>query len=97
MTDPIEPPPPSRAALAAVLTQAAEGAEPGEDENGCARIELVTAIHCLASHFETACSDLDGDDLRKAKTDIAHARRIAAKHNQNGPGCPQFPTAALLF
>ena len=60
----------------------------------CARIELVTAIHCLASHLEIACSDLSGDDLRKAKNDIAHARRIAAKHNQNGPGCPQFPTAA---
>ena len=58
----------------------------------CARIELVTAIHCLASHFETACSDLDGDDLQKAKNDIAHARRIAANHNQNGTGCPQFPS-----
>ncbi len=61
------------------------------DKNGCARIELVTAIHCLASHFEIACSGLSGDDFQKAKNDIAHAKSIAAKHNQNGPGCPQFP------
>lgn len=68
----------------------------GEDENGCARIELVTAINCLASHFETACSGIGGDDLQKAKNDIAHARRIAANHNQNGPGCPQFPPTEAL-
>jgi len=64
-----------------------------EDKSGCARLELVTAIYCLASHFEIACSDLSGDDLQKARNDIAYARRIAAKHNQNGPGCPQFPPA----
>ena len=65
--------------------------EVGEDAR-CYRIELVTAIHCLASHFEIACSSLSGDDLRKAKNDIAHAKRIAAKHNQNGPGCLHIGT-----
>ena len=68
--------------------------EVGGGDARCARIELVTAIHCLASHFEIACSDLSGDDLQKAKSDIAHALSIAAKHNQNGPGCPHLYPAA---
>ena len=79
------------AAIAAMRPAAPAASEVGKSAH-CARIELVTAIHCLASHFETACSDLDGDDLQKAKNDIAHARRIAANHNQNGTGCPQFPS-----
>lgn len=82
---------------AIAAARAALAAEPvgGGGDARCARIELVTAIHCLASHVETACSDLDGDDLQKAKSDIAHAKSIAAKHNQNGPGCPQLFPAAL--
>ena len=81
------------AAIAAA--RAALAAEPvgGGGDARCARIELVTAIHCLASHFEIACSGLSGDDLQKAKSDIAHAKSIAAKHNQNGPGCPQLSPA----
>ena len=71
-------------------------AEPvgGGGDARCVRIELVTAIHCLASHFGIVCSGLSGDDLQKAKSDIAHAKSIAAKHNQNGPGCPQLSPAA---
>jgi len=65
--------------------------------DGCARIELVTAIHCLASHFEIACSYLSGDDLQKAKADIAHAISIAAKHNQNGTGCTPAPVVGAPF
>ena len=81
----------AHAARATLLEQLATAAPAdGEDKSGCARIELVTAIYCLASHFEIACSDLSGDDLQKARNDIAHARCIAAKHNQNGPGCAQF-------
>ena len=82
------------AELAALRPAAPPAPEVGGGDARCARIELVTAIYCLASHFEIACSDLDGDDLQKAKADIAHALSIAAKHNQNGPGCPQLsPTA----
>lgn len=83
--------PESREPAAAPAAPTIEGV--GEGKSGCARIELVTAIYCLASHFEIACSDLSGDDLQKARNDIAHARCIAAKHNQSGPGCPQFPPA----
>ena len=72
----------------------AAGPVGGGGDARCARIELVTAIYCLASHFEIACSDLSEDDLQKATTDIAHARRIAANHNQNGSGCPQLSPAA---
>jgi hypothetical protein len=67
-------------------------AQPLEDPgDACARIELVVALHCLASHFEIACTYLSGDDLTKARGDIAHALSIARKHNQNGPGCPTTP------
>lgn len=55
----------------------------------CARIELVVAIHDLASNFENSLYAF-GDDAearKKAEGDIAHAMKIAAKHNQNGQGC----------
>jgi hypothetical protein len=58
-------------------------------QKSCARIELVVAIHTLASHFENALYAFrdDAEALRKAKGDIAHAMSVAAKHNQNGGGC----------
>ncbi len=55
----------------------------------CARVALVVAIHDLASNFENALYSF-GDDKearKKAEGDIAHAMKVAAKHNQNGPGC----------
>lgn len=51
--------------------------------------ELVVAIHDLASNFENALYAF-GDDKearKRAEGDIAHAMKIAAKHNQNGSGC----------
>lgn len=55
----------------------------------CARIELVVAIHDLASNFENSLYAFgDAAEARKkAEGDIAHAMKIAAKHNQNGQGC----------
>lgn len=54
-----------------------------------ARVELVVALHTLASHYENALYAFgeDAEALRKAKGDIAHAMKIAAKHNKNGTGC----------
>ena len=65
--------------LAALQEQAREG------EADC-RIELVTAVHMLASHYENNLYNLNGDEeaLRLAKGDIAHAMKIAAKWNWNG-------------
>ena len=59
----------------------------------CARNELVTAIHSLASNFENSLYAFRNDTAarRKATGDIAHAIKIAAKHNQNGPGCSAAP------
>jgi hypothetical protein len=59
----------------------------------CARNELVTAIHSLASNFENSLYAFrdDTEARRKATGDIAHAMKIAAKHNQNGPGCSAAP------
>jgi hypothetical protein len=54
----------------------------------CPRIELIRAIYSLASNFENAAVFLTGEDYTKAMGDIAHARKAAARHNQNGPGCP---------
>jgi hypothetical protein len=66
----------------------------------CPRNELVLAIHILASNFENSLYAFRNDEeaLRKAKGDIAHAMKIAAKHNQNGPGCttPQAPLTLTL-
>lgn len=55
----------------------------------CARNELVVAIHDLASNFENALYAFGNDTeaRKKAEGDIAHAMNVAAKHNQNGPGC----------
>jgi hypothetical protein len=61
----------------------------------CPRVELVVAVHTLASHFENTLYALrdDAEALTKARGDIAHAMKIAAKHNHNGPVCatPQPP------
>ena len=50
------------------------------------RIELVTAIHTLASHYEnTLCLFRDDEEAhRVAKGDITHARKVAEKWNWNG-------------
>lgn len=66
-------------ALAALQEQARDG------EADC-RIELVNAVHTLASHYENNLYKLNGDEeaLRLAKGDIAHAMKIAAKWNWNG-------------
>ena len=48
------------------------------------RIELVTAIHTLASHYENRLHRLDADDRKLAEGDIAHAIKIASKWNWNG-------------
>ena len=70
----------ARAALLAALQEQAR-----EGEADC-RIELVTAVHMLASHYENNLYNLNGDEeaLRLAKGDIAHAMKIAAKWNWNG-------------
>lgn len=62
-------------------------------QSPCARIELVTAVHTLASHFENSLYAFRDDEeaLRKAKGDIAHAMKVAARHNYNGPGCRAAP------
>lgn len=64
----------------------------------CARNELVTAIHSLASNFENSMYAFrdDTEARRKATGDIAHAMKIAAKHNQNGPGCSAAPVPVPL-
>lgn len=51
------------------------------------RIELVVAIHTLASHFENALYAFgnDAEARRKAEGDIAHAMKVAARWNWNGP------------
>lgn len=48
------------------------------------RIELVTAIHTLASHYENRLHRLDADDRKLAEGDIAHAIKIASKWSWNG-------------
>lgn len=50
------------------------------------RIELVTALHGLASDFENSLYAFgnDAEALKKAKGDIAHAMGIAARWNYNG-------------
>ena len=51
-----------------------------------ARTELVTALHDIASHFENALYAFrdDTETRKKAEGDIAHAMKIAARHNHNG-------------
>jgi hypothetical protein len=55
-----------------------------EDADDCPRIELVVAVHTLASHYENALGSFGDDDegKRKAKGDITHAMKVAAKHNK---------------
>jgi hypothetical protein len=62
----------------------------------CPRNELVTAIQTIASDYENALGMFgdDGEGRRKAKGDIAHALKVAAKYNQNGPGCTPPATPA---
>lgn len=50
------------------------------------RIELVNAIHLLASDFENSLYAFrdDAEAIKKAKGDIEFARTVAAKYNQNG-------------
>jgi len=60
-----------------------------DDAQDCPRIELVNAVHTLASDYENALSAF-GDDKEarhKAEGDIAHAMRVVARHNYNGAGC----------
>ena len=60
-----------------------------EEEDRCPRVELVVAVHTLASHYANALGAFGDDDegQRKAEGDIAHAMKVAEKHNQNGAGC----------
>jgi hypothetical protein len=66
------------------------------------RIELVTAIHMLASCFENALYAFgkDAEARKVAEGDIAHAMKTAAKYNQNGAAlaaqAPQ-PIPRVLF
>jgi hypothetical protein len=64
-----------------------------EAAGNCARIELVVALHTLASQFENETAAFTGDDLRAVQGHVKHARKVAAMHNQNGPGCapPALP------
>jgi hypothetical protein len=58
-----------------------------EAAGNCARIELVVALHALVSQFENETAAFTGDDLKAVQGHVKHARKIAAKHNRNGPGC----------
>lgn len=68
-------------ALAAALRNM-KGAAPVPD----ARVELVVALHSLASDFENSLYAFGGDAeaRRKAEGGIAHAREVATRHNRNG-------------
>jgi hypothetical protein len=62
-----------------------------QSEDEC-RIELVVAVHTLASHYENAIGRLDPEARKAAEGDIAHARKVAARWNWNGSTPP--PPAA---
>jgi len=66
---------------------------PKQAEPASCRIELVVAIHTLASHYENRLGRLDPEDRKLAEGDIAHAMKIAAKWNWNGTS-PTPPEAA---
>jgi hypothetical protein len=66
---------------------------PKQAEPASCRIELVVAIHTLASHYENRLHRLDPEDRKLAEGDIAHAMKIAAKWNWNGTS-PTPPEAA---
>ena len=72
----------------AALTKDAEPA------TTCPRIELVVAIHSLASDFENMSYSFgaDTEDRKRAQGSIKHAMAVANKHNQNGAGCITRPT-----
>lgn len=55
------------------------------------RIELVGAIHTLASHYENRLGRLNPEDRKLAEGDIAHAMATAAKWNWNGNGIGGTP------
>lgn len=59
----------------------------------CPRSELVIALHSLASDYENALGSFGGDHeaRRKAEGDIAHAMKVASRHNYNGAGCRAAP------
>jgi len=69
------------------------GPAPKQAEPASCRIELVVAIHTLASHYENRLHRLDPEDRKLAEGDIAHAMKIAAKWNWNGTS-PTPPEAA---
>lgn len=76
----------------AALTKDAEPA------TTCPRIELVVAIHSLASDFENMSYSFgaDTEDRKRAQGSIKHAMAVANKHNQNGAGCITHPPAPEL-
>jgi hypothetical protein len=81
-----------KALVTAALTRWGRSAAPPAPEvmeaaGNCARIELVVALHALASQFENETAAFTGDDLKAVQGHVKHARKIAAKHNRNGPGC----------
>ena len=79
----------AQAARIAALTKDAEPA------TTCPRIELVVAIHSLASDFENMSYSFgaDTEDRKRAQGSIKHAMAVANKHNQNGAGCITHPPA----
>ena len=66
-------------------------------KNCAARIELVNAIHDLASNFENVLGAFGGDaeGRKKAEGDIAWAMKVAKRHNYNGPMCKGQPNAEV--
>jgi hypothetical protein len=83
-----------RTALLKALDATPSAPEVIEAVGRCARIELVVALHALASQFENETAAFTGDDLEAVQGHVKHARKIAAKHNRNGPGCaPPAPEA----
>jgi hypothetical protein len=70
--------PPELAGVAALRTE--------RDALISASRELVVAVHTLASHYENSLGALRRDDeaFRKAKGDIEHGLKVAARHNRNG-------------
>ena len=84
--------------IEAYLAQEARIAEltkDAEPATTCPRIELVVAIHSLASDFENMSYSFgaDTEDRKRAQGSIKHAMAVANKHNQNGAGCITHPPA----
>jgi len=76
----------------------AELTKDAEPATTCPRIELVVAIHSLASDFENMSYSFgaDTEDRKRAQGSIKHAMAVANKHNQNGAGCITHPPAPEL-